>query len=266
MASALIPRAPRPEPAVAEAPRPWPRRLGPLTAALTAGLGLAMGLSLAAPPAAAASWRYHRAPSSSSSASGTYTVVQGDTYWALALRRGTTVAALEAANPDHPAWDLYPGLVLELPGGSGRPAGSGSAGGSVSAGPSAGSGNAAGVPATQTNIDLLARIAAAEEGNRPLQDQIGVAAVVLNRVASGQFPDTISGVIFQPGQFASVSNGYYYDAPVGETSIQAAQDALAGDDPTGGALYFYDPGQGVSSTWIYSRTTLTVIDGTVYAS
>jgi N-acetylmuramoyl-L-alanine amidase len=244
--SASVPRAAPPEPRA----RGY-RRL----ATLTAGLGIALGLSLTATPAAAASWRYG-APSSSSSSR--YVVRQGDTYWGLARRFGTTVAALEAANPGDPAWDLYPGLVLRIPAAAGAaPASDGPAAG--------GPANAAGAPATQTNIDLLARIAAAEEGNRSLEDQIGVDAVVLNRVASGQFPGSVAGVIFQPGQFASVSNGYYYNAQVGATSILAAEDALAGDDPVGGALYFYDPGQGITSTWIFTRSTLTVIDGTVFA-
>ncbi len=301
---------------------PARRRRG-LPAAFAAGLGLVFALGVAAAPAAAAArpatytvrqgdtfWRLApqfgttvsaleaanprrsawdlypglvlHLPGGSTAgapgaAPGVYTVRQGDTYWGLSRRLGTTVAALEAANPKAPAWDLYPGLRLLLPAGtshstppshpstSGSSASGSAAGAPSSGGTSGGSGNAAGVPATQTNINLLARIAAAEEGNRSLQDQIGVDAVVLNRVRSSQFPNTVSGVIFQPGQFTSVANGYYYNAPVTATSIQAAKDALAGADPTGGALYFYDPTQGISSSWIYSTSTLTVIDGTVYS-
>lgn len=175
-----------------------------------------------------------------------YTVRQGDTYWALARQYGTSVAALEAANPHHPAWALSPGLVLDVPGAAGR--------------------SAVQLPATSATVNLLARAASAEEGNRSLQDQIGVDAVVLNRTRSGQFPKTVSGVLFQPGQFTSVSNGYFWDTTVTARSVTAAQDALAGEDPTGGALYFYDPGQGVSDAWIYSRGVTAVIDGTVYAA
>jgi N-acetylmuramoyl-L-alanine amidase len=221
------------------------RRRAPV--GFAAGLGLAIAIGAAAVPAAAAS------------PPNQYTVQQGDTFWSLARRSGTTVSALEAANPNVSAWGLYPGLQLQMPA-----AGSDAAPVSAASGSGA-SGGGAGVAATQTNINLLARIAAAEEGNRSLEDQIGVDAVVLNRVASRQFPNTVPGVIFQPGQFTSVANGYYYNVPVTATSIRAAQDALAGADPTGGALYFYDPAQGISSSWVYGTSTLTVIDGTVYS-
>ena len=230
--------------------RPRRRRHLRTPAAVAAGFGLAIALGAAAVPAAAAS------PPS------TYSVRQGDTYWSLARRFGTTVPALESANSNIPAWDLYPGLRLSMPARASDSTPVPPSGGSAAPG---GAANAAGVAATQGNINLLARIAAAEEGNRSLQDQIGVDAVVLNRVANRRFPHTVAGVIFQPGQFTSVANGYYYNAPVTATSIRAAKDALAGADPTGGALYFYDPAQGISSSWIYGTSTLAVIDGTVYS-
>ncbi len=94
------------------------------------------------------------------------------------------------------------------------------------------------------------------EVNRPLSDQIGVDAVVLNRVASGQFPNSVRGLIFHIGPLTSVSNGHHHQPAVGATSIEAAKDALAREDPTGGALYFYDPGQGISSSWMYTQTFL----------
>lgn len=120
-------------------------------------------------------------------------------------------------------------------------------------------------PATSANVHVLARIVAAEEGDRTLRDQTAVAAVVLNRLHVGGFGHTLRQVIFARGQFTSVSNGYFWDAPVTARSLTAARRALAGVDPTGGALYFYDPGPGVTSRWIYTRLVTNVIDRTVYA-
>jgi len=181
-----------------------------------------------------------------------YTVQQGDTYWSLAKQAGVGVRQLEAANPGHPAWDLYPGLVLNIPGGA--PVKTAVA---VSAGNTAAVGNA--------DVRLLAQLAVAEEGNRSYTDMLGVAAVVMNRLHHGGFGSTVRGIVFSGTQFTSVANGYFWNVAPTATSLRAAAAAVAGADPTGGALYFYDPGPGVSSAWIYTRPVTTVINGTVYA-
>ncbi len=118
---------------------------------------------------------------------------------------------------------------------------------------------------TRANVNVLARIVAAEEGDRNLRDRVGVAAVVINRLEAGGFGRTLRQVIFAPYQFTCVSNGYFWDAPVTAADRRAARLALEGWDPTGGALYFYDPGPGVTSRWIYTRNVTGVIDRTVYA-
>jgi len=91
-------------------------------------------------------------------------------------------------------------------------------------------------------VKLLARLISAEAGNEPYRAQVAVGAVVLNRMGRPSFPDTMSGVIYQPGAFLCVSGGQF-DQPVTESSIRAARDALLGVDPSGGALYYLDPGK-----------------------
>ena len=181
-----------------------------------------------------------------------YTVRQGDTFWSLAQRFGVSVRALEAANPALSAMDLYPGLHMRVPGAS---ASSGEA--------SPGSGAASSF--SPAAITLIARVAVAEEGNHTFTDMVGVASVVLNRLRAPGFPKTVSGVIFQPFAFTSVANGYFYNVSATATARQAVRDALGGWDPTKGALYFYDPGPGVTDPWITTQPVTAVIDGTVYA-
>ena len=81
--------------------------------------------------------------------------------------------------------------------------------------------------------------------------KVAVAAVVLNRVRSSSFPNTISGVIYQEGAFTCVSDGQLYLTP-DEDAYRAARDALNGWDPTYGCLYYYNPATAVSA-WIWSR-------------
>ncbi len=108
-----------------------------------------------------------------------------------------------------------------------------------------------------TDVDLLARLVYGEARGEPYLGQVAVAAVVLNRVAHASFPNTVSGVIYQSGAFDAVSDGQINLAPDAQ-ALRAAQDALNGWDPTGGCIYYYNPGRATSS-WIYSRTVMTVI-------
>ena len=104
---------------------------------------------------------------------------------------------------------------------------------------------------------LLSRLVYAEARGESYKGQVAVAAVVLNRVASASFPNTISGVIYQSGAFTCVSNGSINQTP-DATAIRAARDALNGWDPTGGCLYYYNPKK-TSDKWIRTRTVKTVI-------
>ena len=101
--------------------------------------------------------------------------------------------------------------------------------------------------------ELLARIVHAESKGEPYLGQVAVAAVILNRVDSPDFPNTLAGVIYQPGAFEPVMNGTInQDVPKDASARKAAQEALKGYDPTGGCLYFYNPAT-ATSKWIWSK-------------
>lgn len=105
--------------------------------------------------------------------------------------------------------------------------------------------------------ELLARLVRAEAKGESYSGKVAVAEVVLNRVQSPLFPNTIEGVIYQSGQFSPVSNGAIY-TPADAESIQAVNEALSGSNLTNGALYFYNP-RIVRSSWFESKPTLAVI-------
>ena len=104
---------------------------------------------------------------------------------------------------------------------------------------------------------LLARIISAEARGEPYEGQVAVGAVVLNRVRHPSFPDTLSGVIYQTDAFTAVSDGQF-DQPIAESAYRAAQDALGGSDPSGGALYYFNPAT-ATSAWIWSRPLIVTI-------
>lgn len=110
---------------------------------------------------------------------------------------------------------------------------------------------------------LLAKCVYAEARGEPYKGQVAVAAVVLNRVASSSFPNTVSGVIYQSGAFSCVDNGSINNTP-DSSCIRAALDALNGWDPTGGCLYYYNP-KTAADKWIFSRTVQTVIGNHSFA-
>lgn len=103
------------------------------------------------------------------------------------------------------------------------------------------------------DIQLMARAVNGEARGEPYEGQVAVAAVILNRVKSPSFPNSISGVIYQPGAFTAVSDGQI-NVPIapGSTVYKACQDAMNGWDPTGGALYYFNPDT-ATNAWIWSR-------------
>lgn len=168
----------------------------------------------------------------------------GETLWLIAGYYGTTVAALQKTNG---LWstEIYPGQQLIIPGTSTPTA-----------------------PGYTDNlarqIDLLARMIHAEAEAEPYVGKVAVGAVILNRVRDPRFPNTISGVLFQPGEFEPLLNNRFWEITPSAESYEAAWDALAGWDPTGGAIFFYNPLKS-KSYWIFTRTVTNQIGQHVFA-
>lgn len=144
-------------------------------------------------------------------------VAAGESLWSIGRHYGVAWWDIQRANGLRGTL-IYPGQVLRIPAAP-QPAGVRSA-----------------------DVDLLARLVRAEAEAEPFAGQVAVAAVVLNRVRSPHFPDSIAAVVYQPGQFETVANGRI-GLPPTAASLRAARAALAGQDPSRGALFFYNPSQ-----------------------
>lgn len=191
----------------------------------------------------------------------THTVKQGDSLYLVSQKYGISLESLRKANNkwnDH----LSIGQTLIIPGTSsvGSQATTTMAARSIATTPKSV------ISYTSADLDLLARLVRAEAENQPYSAKVSVAAVVVNRVQSSQFPNTISGVVNQR------VNGYYQFTPVKNGTIsrsataldrQAALEAINGADPTKGALFFYDTS--VTSKWMLSKPVSTRIDDMVFA-
>ncbi len=116
---------------------------------------------------------------------------------------------------------------------------------------------------SSSDVYLLAKTIHAEGRGEPYVGQVAIGAVVLNRVRDDAFPNTVSGVVYQKHAFTAVSDGQINLEP-NETAMKAAKDAINGWDPTGGAIYYYNPAI-ATSAWIFDRQTVTVIGKHVFA-
>lgn len=108
-----------------------------------------------------------------------------------------------------------------------------------------------GTSSNSSNVNLLARVIYGEARGEPYTGQVAVGAVVMNRVKSNSFPNTISGVVYQTGAFDAVKDGQVNLTP-NDTAKKAAQDALNGWDPSYGAIYYFNPST-ATNKWIWSR-------------
>ncbi|MBQ9979965.1 MAG: spore cortex-lytic enzyme [Oscillospiraceae bacterium] len=124
----------------------------------------------------------------------------------------------------------------------------------MSSGSSSGGGYASN---SENDVQLLARLISGEARGEPYTGQVAVGAVVLNRVDHPSFPNSISGVIYQSGAFDAVSDGQINMNPT-DSCVRAAREALAGSDPSGGAIYYYNPAT-ATSKWIWSREIICTI-------
>ncbi|MBE7016790.1 MAG: spore cortex-lytic enzyme [Ruminococcaceae bacterium] len=107
------------------------------------------------------------------------------------------------------------------------------------------------------DVALLARLISAEARGEPYVGQVAVGAVVLNRMEHPSFPNTMSGVIYQSGAFTCIDDGQFNE-PIADSAYKAARDAMNGWDPSGGAIYYFNPST-ATSKWIWSRPLITVI-------
>lgn len=177
----------------------------------------------------------------------TYIIKSGDTLSQIANRYGISLYALRRANNK---WDnlIYPGQKLYLPG----------VVTTVQTAPAV-------IPYTSSDLDLLARLIRAEAENQPYNAKVAVGAVVVNRVQSSEWPNTIRDVIYhRPGgyyQFTPVLNGAISRAAT-DVDYKAAYDALHGIDPTKGAIFYFDDSS--TNQWLWSKTLAARIDRMVF--
>lgn len=184
-----------------------------------------------------------------------YTVQTGDTLSAIARRFNVPLLLLWHEN--RLASDLLqPGQQLVIPYMGAIP--SGSYAGEPAASPAA----SAAPVFTANEVVLVAHLVQAEAGNQPFVGQVAVASVVLNRLRASGFPKSVEGVLFQPGQFESVSNGTFWQAPK-PLAFMAAQAAINGWDPTDGALFYFNPALPHDS-WMDSLPVSVVIGAQVF--
>lgn len=192
------------------------------------------------------------------SQAGAYVVRAGDTLWGIAQRFGISLNQLIEINGLH--GDLIrPGLRLILPQGAAQT--------TTALQPAALGSRSQARSYSQEDLLWLARAISAEARGEPFLGQVAVGAVILNRVESPKFPNTIKGVIFESfggvHQFSCVADGSIYREP-SESAIQAAKEALRGVDPTDGSLYFYNPELTSSSNWIRTRPVVRTIANHVF--
>lgn len=194
----------------------------------------------------------------------TYTVQKGDSLYLIAVRFDTTVKALKSANALCSDM-IYPGQVFVIPDNNIN-----SNTTTVSKNyqeVSRGSINRGTISYTNSDVDLLARLINAEAGGVSYKAKVGVGAVIVNRVKSGKFPNSIKGVIYQVDnngyyQFTPVENGWINN-PATTDSINAAREALNGNDPTNGALYYFD--DSATNPWLWSLPVAARIDNMVFS-
>lgn len=110
---------------------------------------------------------------------------------------------------------------------------------------------------TSEDLDLMAHVIYSEAPNEPFEGQVAVGAVIVNRVLNPHFPDTIHDVVFAPGQFQGTKTALFNREP-SDDAVRAARQALYGDDPSHGALYFYDP-RTSTSRWIFTLKVVATI-------
>jgi len=172
-----------------------------------------------------------------------YTVKRGDTLFLIGQRFGVNYRDIMSFNG---IWSstIYPGQVLKIPTTRNATA-------------------SRGLSLSWRDIELMARVVSAEAKGEPFVGQVAVAAVILNRLKSPLFPNTIPGIIYQPWAFTAVYDGQI-NAPPTSSAYEAVAAALRGWDPTGGALYYWNPAK-ATNTWVWTRQITAVIGNHIFA-
>lgn len=198
---------------------------------------------------------------SGSSSAKTYTVVRGDSLFLIAQRNGTTIEQLKLVNNLNTNV-IYPGQILTLPSGS-TSTQSNYATVSSNEDRNSQTNSARIMQVSDREMDLLARAVYSEARGEPFEGQVAVAAVIFNRVRHAEFPNTVEAVIFEPWAFTAVNDGQFWLTP-NSTAYRAVEEALRGSDPSGGAIFYYNP---VTATnqWIRTRQIIARIGRHVFA-
>lgn len=176
-----------------------------------------------------------------------YQVHAGESWYLIAQKFGVAVSRLKAVNEQTSDF-LLAGQKISIP---------------IAASSGTSSVNRGYISYSREEATLLARLINGEARGEPYIGQVAVGAVVLNRVKSPLFPNTITAVIFQPGAFTAVQDGQIWLNPT-DSALKAAAAALGGWDPTGGALYYYNPAK-ATNQWIRTRTIVARIGNHVFA-
>ncbi len=187
------------------------------------------------------------------SSSKSHTVAAGETLWALARRYQTTVTAIKELN-GLTGDTIYVGNNLQIPQAATEVAAPAQQQSTTSS---------RGASISREDLLLLARMIEAEAGGESYNGKLAVGAVIVNRINSPDFPNDMKGVIYQKGQFSPVSDGRLWSVTISSDSQKAAEQALAGVDPTDGATFFFNPDKS-SSKFMHSRPVITQIGGHVF--
>ncbi len=189
---------------------------------------------------------------------------------AASYKRGSSGAVVTQIQQKLKAWGYYSGAVDGIYGSATEAAVKkfqakngltvdGKAGAQTLAalGVSAGTGQTGGGGASSSDAYLLARLISAEARGESYSGQVAVGAVVLNRVEHASFPNSVSGVIYQSGAFSCLTDGQW-NQPIADSAYRAARDAMNGSDPSGGAIYYFNPST-ATNKWIWSRPHIVTI-------
>lgn len=185
---------------------------------------------------------------------GKYTVKSGDSLFSIAKKYGTTVSTLKSLSGLKSDY-IYTGQSLTVP----QKAATSSVGATTYQPPSRGT-----TSYTRSEETLLAKLIYAEARGESYTGQVAVGAVVLNRVRSSLFPNTLAGVIYQPNAFSVINDGQINLTP-NETAYKAARDAMNGWDPTNGSLFYWNPVKAPNNKFLNAKPIIARIGSHVFA-